>query len=142
VSLGDTREEGLIMKENATLIDQLKKAMVTGIGLAVKTWAEVESAGREAIRKAELSDSEANRVLKSLRESYEKTQEKMESRVTQLVKEVLKKADIATREDVKDLWDEIRSLKKRVKAAEAPKKAPRAAAKKAPAKPRRRKAAA
>jgi polyhydroxyalkanoate synthesis regulator phasin len=127
------------MKENTTMMDQLKKVLLTGVGLAVKTWTEVEAAGKEAIRKAELSDSEAKRVLKNLRESYEKTQENMEGRVTQLVKDVLKKADIATRSDVKDLWDEIRSLKKELKAAKAPKRAARPGASKT-AKPRARKA--
>ena len=130
------------MKENTTMMDQLKKVLLTGVGLAVKTWAEVEAAGKEAIRKADLSESEANRVLKNLKEGYEKTQEKMEVRVTQLVKDVLKKADIATRSDIKDLWDEIRSLKKKVKSPKAPKKAARpkkAAASSKSAKPRTRK---
>ena len=55
----------------------------------------------------------------------------MEGMVGQVVKDVLKKADIATRADVKDLWDEIRSLKRELKAAKAPRKAarPKAAAK-------------
>ena len=79
------------------MIDQLKKALTTGVGLAVKTWTEVETAGKEMISKAQLSDKEASQLLKSLKESYEKTQEKMEVQVNRLVKDVLKKADIATR---------------------------------------------
>jgi polyhydroxyalkanoate synthesis regulator phasin len=131
------------MKGSTGMIEQLKKALVTGVGLAVKTWSEVETAGKEAIRKAQLSDSEAQRVLKGLKESYEKTQGKMEDMIGQVVKDVLKKADIATRADVKDLWDEIRSLKKALKAAQAPKKAPRPkAAAKPKARPRARKPAA
>jgi polyhydroxyalkanoate synthesis regulator phasin len=131
------------MKGSTGMIEQLKKALITGVGLAVKTWSEVEAAGKEAIRKAELPDSEAQRVLKGLKESYERTQDKLEGMVGQTVKDVLKKADIATRADVKDLWDEIRSLKKAIKAVQAPKKAarPKAAAK-PKARPRARKPAA
>jgi polyhydroxyalkanoate synthesis regulator phasin len=131
------------MKGSTGMLEQLKKALITGVGLAAKTWSEVEAAGKEAIRKAELPDSEAQRVLKSLKESYERTQDKLEGMVSQTVKDVLKKADIATRADVKDLWDEIRSLKKALKAAQAPKKAarPKAAAK-PKARPRARKPAA
>ena len=130
------------MKGSTGMLEQLKKALITGVGLAAKTWSEVEAAGKEAIRKAELPDSEAQRVLKSLKESYERTQDKLEGMVSQTVKDVLKKADIATRADVKDLWDEIRSLKKALKAAQAPKKAarPKAAAK-PKARPRARKPA-
>jgi polyhydroxyalkanoate synthesis regulator phasin len=131
------------MKGSTGMLEQLKKALITGVGLAAKTWSEVEAAGKEAIRKAELPDSEAQRVLKSLKESYERTQDKLEGMVSQTVKDVLKKADIATRADVKDLWDEIRSLKKALKAAQAPKKAarPKAAAK-PKTRPRARKPAA
>ena len=131
------------MKGSSGMIEQLKKALITGVGLAVKTWSEVETAGKEAIRKAQLSDSEAQRVLKGLKESYEKTQGKMEDMIGQVVKDVLKKADIATRADVKDLWGEIRSLKKALKAVQTPKKAarPKAAAK-PKARPRARKPAA
>jgi polyhydroxyalkanoate synthesis regulator phasin len=129
------------MKDNATIIDQLKKALITGVGLAAKTWAEVEAAGKEAIRKAEVADPEAKRFLKGLKENFEKTQETMEEKVKQVVKDALKKADIATRADVKDLWDEIRSLKRELRAAKAPRASrAKAAPKPKAARPRSRKA--
>jgi polyhydroxyalkanoate synthesis regulator phasin len=121
------------MTDNANILDQMKKVLLTGVGLAVKTWAEVEAAGKDAIRKAELADPEAKKFLKNLKENFEKTQETMEEKVKQVVKDALKKADIATRADVKDLWDEIRTLKRELRATKAPKpsRTPRA---KAPAK--------
>jgi polyhydroxyalkanoate synthesis regulator phasin len=113
------------MKGKATMIEQMKKALTTGVGLAVKTWTEVEAAGKEVIRKAQLSEKEASQFLKSLKESYEKTQKKMEVQVNRLVKDVLKKADVATNDDVKALKREIQSLRKELKAAQAPKAAKR-----------------
>jgi polyhydroxyalkanoate synthesis regulator phasin len=103
------------------MIEQLKKALTTGVGLALKTWAEVEAAGKEMIKKAQLSEKDASRFLKSLKENYEKTQKKMESQAHRLVKDVLKKADIATSDDVKSLKREIQALRKELKAAQAPK---------------------
>jgi polyhydroxyalkanoate synthesis regulator phasin len=103
------------------MIEQLKKALTTGVGLALKTWTEVEAAGKEMIKKAQLSEKDASQFLKSLKESYEKTQKKMEGQVNRLVKDVLKKADIATNDDVKALKREIQGLKKELKAAKAPK---------------------
>lgn len=99
------------------MIDQLKKALTTGIGLALKTWAEVEAAGKDIIKKAQLSEKDAGQFLKNLRESYEKTQKKMEGQVHRLVKDVLKKADIATSDDVTSLKREIQALRKELKAA-------------------------
>jgi polyhydroxyalkanoate synthesis regulator phasin len=109
------------------MIEQLKKALTTGVGLALKTWTEVEAAGKEVIKKAQLSEKDAGQFLQSLKESYEKTQKKMESQVGRLVKDVLKKADVATNDDVKALKREIQSLRKELKtarAAKAPKASP------------------
>jgi len=105
------------------MIEQLKKAMTTGIGLALKTWAEVEAAGKEMIKKAQLSEKDAGQFLSHLKESYEKTQKKMEGQVNRLVKDVLKKADIATSDDLKSLQREIQGLKKELKTAKAAKAA-------------------
>ncbi|HWR92670.1 MAG TPA: hypothetical protein VN300_09580 [Desulfobacterales bacterium] len=118
------------------MIDQLKKALTTGVGLALKTWAEVEAAGKDVIKKAQLSEKDAGQLLSQLKESYEKTQKKMEDQVHRLVKDVLKKADIATSDDVKSLQREIQGLKKELKAAKVA-KAPKPA-KAAPAKGRSR----
>jgi polyhydroxyalkanoate synthesis regulator phasin len=112
------------MKGKTTMIEQLKKALTTGVGLALKTWAEVEVAGKEMIKKAQLSEKDAGQLLKNLKESYEKTQEKMEVQVNRLVKDVIKKADIATNDDVKALRREVQDLRKELKAAKAV-KAPR-----------------
>jgi polyhydroxyalkanoate synthesis regulator phasin len=123
------------MKGKTTMIEQLKKALTTGVGLALKTWAEVEVAGKEMIKKAQLSEKDAGQLLKNLKESYEKTQEKMEVQVNRLVRDVIKKADIATNDDVKALRREVQDLRKEFKAAKMAKavKAPRAR-KAAPAK--------
>jgi polyhydroxyalkanoate synthesis regulator phasin len=118
------------------MIEQLKKALTTGVGLALKTWTEVEAAGKDMIKKAQLSEKDASQFLKSLKESYEKTQKKMEEQANRLVRDLLKKADIATSDDVKALKREIQSLKKELKAAKAPKSRKTATAKaKSKAKP-------
>lgn len=105
------------------MIEQLKKALTTGVGLALKTWTEVEAAAKDIIKKAQLSEKDAGQLLKNLKKSYEEAQNKMETQVHRLVKDVLKKADIATRDDVKSLKREIQSLRKEIKAARAPRAA-------------------
>ena len=115
------------------MIEQLKKALTTGVGVALKTWAEVEVAGKEMIKKAQLSEKDAGQLLKNLKESYEKTQEKMEVQVNRLVRDVIKKADIATNDDVKALRREVQDLRKELAKIAKAVKAPRAR-KAAPAK--------
>ena len=121
------------MKGKTIMIEQLKKALTTGVGLALRTWAEVEVAGKEMIKKAQLSEKDAGQLLKNLKESYEKTQEKMEVQVNRLVRDVIKKADIATNDDVKALRREVQDLRKELAKIAKAVKAPRAR-KAAPAK--------
>ena len=78
---------------------------------------------------AQRRKKDAGQLLKNLKESYEKTQKKMEVQVNRLVKDVLKKADIATSDDVKTLRREIQGLRKELKAAKTPKSGKAASAK-------------
>ncbi len=105
------------------MIEQLKKALTTGLAVALKTWDEVETLGKEMIKKAKLPEKEAAQLLKNLKHSYEKSQKNLESRVQGIVKDVLKKADVATSDEVKALRREIQGLKKELKAAKTPKTA-------------------
>jgi polyhydroxyalkanoate synthesis regulator phasin len=123
------------------MIDQLKKALTAGVGLALKTWDEVEALGKDIVQKAKLSEKEAASLLQSLRKNYESTQKKLEGRANQLVKGVLKKADVATSEEVKALKREIQALKKQLKSARPAATAKAKAAPKKKAAPRPRAAA-
>ncbi len=105
------------------MIEQLKKALTTGVAVALKTWDEVETLGKEMIKKAKLPEKEAAQLLKNLRQSYEKTQHQLENRVHGIVKDVLKKADVATSDEIKSLKREIQGLRKELRAAKGPKKA-------------------
>ena len=99
------------------MIDQFRKALSTGVDLALKTWAEVEAMGKDMIKKAQLPEKEAKDFLNGLKKTYEHTQQKVEDRINQLVKDVLKKADIPTSDEVKALKREVQGLKKELKAA-------------------------
>lgn len=94
------------------MLDLFKKSMLTGIGLALKTWDEVEALGKELEEKGKMPREEAKKFIEELQARYEETQAKLEERVEKSVRDFLKKADIVTGEDLKALKTEIRDLKK------------------------------
>ena len=96
------------------MADLIKKTMLAGIGLALRTWDEVETVAKELVEKGKMSEREGSRFLKDLQKKYEDTQKKLEARVEKSVKEFLKKADVVTSNDLKALKKEIRELKKMV----------------------------
>ena len=93
------------------MFDLMKKGMLAGIGLALKTWDEVEKMVQEVQEKGEMSETEGRKFLDDVQKKYEEAQSKLEKRVEQTVKDFLKKTQIVTSDELKDLKKEIRELK-------------------------------
>ena len=93
------------------MFDLMKKGMLAGIGLALKTWDEVEKMVEEVQEKGQMSESEGRKFLGEVQKKYEEAQAKLEKRVEQTVKDFLKKTQIVTSDELKELKKEIRELK-------------------------------
>jgi len=96
------------------MIDLMKKTLLAGIGLALKTKDEVEDFAKEIEKKLNMTEKDGKNFLKDLQKRYDEAQEKLEERVEKTVKKLLKKADIVTTEELKGLKKEIRSIKKAI----------------------------
>ena len=96
------------------MADLIKKVLLAGIGLALKTWDEVEALAKEMINRGKMSEAEGRKFLKDLQEKYEETQKKLETRVEKSVQDFLKKADVATIAELKALKKEVRELRKKI----------------------------
>ena len=96
------------------MIDVVKKTLIAGIGLALKTKDEVEEYAKEMEKKLDLTEKDGKKFLKEIQSRYEEAQKKLEERVEKTVKDLLKKADVVTTEELKGLKKEIRDLKKAV----------------------------
>jgi polyhydroxyalkanoate synthesis regulator phasin len=92
--------------------DMVKKTLLAGIGLALKTWDEVEDLAKELVEKGKMSENDGKKFLNDLQKRYEETQKKLEARVEKTVKEFLKKADVVTSDELKAVKKEVRELKK------------------------------
>ena len=96
------------------MLEILKKTYLTGVGLAAKGWDEVEVLSKEIANKAKMSEKEGAKFLKDMKKRYDDTQKKTGKYVENVVKDILKKMDIATSADIKALKKEIQQLKKAV----------------------------
>jgi len=96
------------------LADTIKKTMLTGIGLALKTRDELDDLVKDIEKKFDMSEKDGKKFLKDLQKKYDENQRKLEEKAEKAVKEFLKKADIVTADDLKGLKKEIRDLKKAI----------------------------
>ncbi|MGD1973181.1 MAG: hypothetical protein PVH37_03110 [Desulfobacterales bacterium] len=94
--------------------DLIKKTLLAGVGLALKTWDEVEDLAKELVDKGKMTEKDGSKFLQDLQKRYEETQKKLEARVEQTVKDFLKKADVVTGDELKAVKKEVRELKKMI----------------------------
>ena len=94
--------------------DLIKKTLLASVGLALKTWDEVEDLAKELVEKGKMTEKDGNKFVKDLQKRYEETQKKLEARVEKTVKDFLKKANVVTSDELKAVKKEIRELKKMI----------------------------
>ena len=94
--------------------DLLKKTLLAGGGLALKTWDEVEDLVKELVDKGKMTEKDGSQFVKDLQNRYEETQKKLETRVEKTVKDFLKKSNVVTSDELKAVKKEIRELKKMI----------------------------
>jgi polyhydroxyalkanoate synthesis regulator phasin len=94
--------------------DLIKKTLLAGVGLALKTWDEVEDLTKELVDKGKMTEKDGSKFLQDLQKRYEETQKKLEARVEKTVKDFLKKADVVTGDELKAVKKEVRELKKMI----------------------------
>ena len=94
--------------------DLIKKTLLAGVGLALKTWDEVEDLAKEVVDKGKMTEKDGSKFVKDLQKRYEDTQKKLETRVEKTVKDFLKKANVVTNDELKAVKKEIRELKKMI----------------------------
>ena len=98
----------------ADLADLMKKAMLTGIGLALKTKDELEEYLKDFEGKLDLGEKDGRQFIEEFQKRYDEAQEKLEARVEKAVRDIMKKDDVVTMDELKALKKEIRELKKAV----------------------------
>ena len=92
------------------MIDLIKKIMFTGVGLASMTKDKIEELGKEIIEQGKLSEKEGKEFLNELKEKSEESRKDLETRTDKLVKESLKKMNLATRDDLAKLEKQLHKM--------------------------------
>ena len=94
--------------------DLIKKTLLASVGLALKTWDEVEDLAKELVDKGKMTEKDGSQFVKDLQKRYEETQKKLETRVEKTVQDFLKKANVVTSDELKAVKKEVRELKKMI----------------------------
>jgi polyhydroxyalkanoate synthesis regulator phasin len=96
------------------MFDYLKKSLLTGVGLALRSKTEIEDLAKEFAKTSSMSQDEAKEFFKDCQGKYEEAKEEFDKKVEATIEKILKKLDLPSRSDIKVLNDRMDALTKKL----------------------------
>ena len=96
------------------MLSFVKKAMLTGVGLAVMTKEKAQELGRELVKKGEVTEKEGNEFVEQLMKKAEEASRDLEQKVENNVNKVIAKLDLVTKKETDKLAEKIAALEKAI----------------------------
>ena len=93
------------------MLEYIKKSLLTGVGLALRSKKEIEEIAKEFAEKGKMDQKEGKKLLDELMQGYEDARAKLDKKVESVVEKILEKADIPRSADIRELKEEIREIK-------------------------------
>lgn len=93
------------------MIDLVKKAILTGVGLAALTKEKMEELSKELIDKGKMSEQEGEKFVQDMLDRAEESRETLKGQTESLVKNTIAKMHLARIEDIELLKAEIAQLR-------------------------------
>jgi polyhydroxyalkanoate synthesis regulator phasin len=97
------------------MFDLIKKTMLTGVGLAAMTRDKVEALAKELAEKGKLTEKEGKELVDDLLKKSDKAKNDLEAQIEKVVKKIMKKMNLASREDIFNLTERIKKLDRALK---------------------------
>ena len=98
------------------MIELIKKALLTGVGIASLTKDKIEDLGKELIDKGKMSEQEGEKLIQEMLSRAEESKETVRKQTETLVKNTVAKMQLARVEDIELLKAEIERLREDISA--------------------------
>lgn len=106
------------------MFEFIRKTLLTGAGLALVTAEKIEELVDELVQKGEITEQQGKALIDELIEKSGKAGAEFEARIKGWLREVVEKANLATREEVAELTARIERLEQQVGAEEGGEESP------------------
>jgi len=96
------------------MFEYLKKGLLTGVGLALRSKNEIEDLAKEFAEKSKMSQSETKDFLTECQKKYEDAKTGFDKKIEGTIEKILLKLDLPSKSDIKTLNDRIDALTKKL----------------------------
>lgn len=93
------------------MIELIKKAALTGIGVASLTSEKIEELSKEMILKGKMSEQEGEKFIKEMLARAEESRQAFKTQTETIVNSALSKVQLAKSDDIEKLQEEIEKLR-------------------------------
>ena len=100
------------------MVDLIKKALYTGVGLAILTKEKAEELVKDLTQQAKLSEQEGKELFEGLLKQSEQARNDFQAKVDEAVLTVVKRLNLASRDEVASLEAKIDELSARIGAGQ------------------------
>ncbi len=97
------------------MFDFIKKSMSVGLGLAFLTKEKIETIANELSERGEIEKKDVKKFIDDLSEKSEEAKKKVDGRIEKIVKAVLEKMNLVSRDDFLKLEKQVKKLEKALK---------------------------
>ena len=94
------------------MVDLIKKALYTGVGLAVLTKEKAEELVKELTQQAKLSEQEGKELFEGLLKQSEQARNDFQTKIDEAVLTVVKRLNLATKDELATLKAKVEELEK------------------------------
>ena len=96
------------------MLEYLKKSLLTGVGLALRSKNEIEGLAKEFAQQSKMSQDEAKEFLKDCQHKYEDAKTDFDEKIEKTIEKIISKLDLPSKSDIKALNDRIDDLTKKI----------------------------
>lgn len=93
------------------MIELVKKAIFTGIGILSLTKEKIEEVARDFIDKGKLSEQEGEKLVDELLKKSEESRQNLKKQIEEQVQALMEKMDLASKKDLAELKVELAEIK-------------------------------
>lgn len=96
------------------MIELIKKAMFTGIGVAALTKEKVEDVAKVFVEQGKMTEQEGKKLVDEILARSKESQEELTGRIEAVVQNSAAKLDIGKASEIEELKNEMKSLKEQI----------------------------
>ena len=100
------------------MLELVKKAMLTGVGVAVLSKEKIEEVAKEMAEKGKMTEKEGKAFIDDLLARSEEARVELQQQIEERVKSVLGKMDLAKMSEIEALREEVEELRKQLQKTE------------------------